>query len=247
MHCPLTGDSDKEFLIRDVGYDWYRFPGSGILQADLESNPDAAAANSKPRAQSYVASYEKKWDSKLRRSRRRAKFLAAKMTGKRVLDVGSNVGLFCVAAKDIGLEPTGLEIDTALVDYAKCRFPELSFDATPIEDFEPGEPFDAIYCSEVIEHTPDPMTFARNLRRVLAASGVLYLTTPAASEYVHGSNVVTRPMGAPDHKVYFDHGNIAAFLRAAGFATVNALPSFKLRLRRGRLSWRAGLKVLAKC
>ena len=245
MQCPLTGDSDREFLTKDGGYDWYRFSGSGILQVDLESNPDAAAQESKPRAQNYVASYEKKWASKLRRSRRRAKFLAARMAGKRILDVGSNVGLFCAAAKGIGLEPVGLEIDGALVDYARGRFPELSFDATPIEDYEPSEPFDAVYCSEVIEHTGDAMTFARHLRRMLGDGGLLYLTTPAASEYVRGRDTVLRPMGAPDHKIYLDHGNIAPFLRAAGFAKVAALPSFKPRLRGGYPSWRAGLKVLA--
>jgi 2-polyprenyl-3-methyl-5-hydroxy-6-metoxy-1,4-benzoquinol methylase len=166
------------------------------------------------------------------------------MPGKRLLDVGSNVGIFCAAAQRIGLSPVGLEISHALRDYAAARFPALDFRDTPLESFESEERFDGIYCSEVIEHTLDPMAFARALHRLLKPGGVLFITTPAASEYLEGGKPY-RSLSAPDHKVYFDRNNFPAFLKAAGFRQVSLRPSLKLRRKRRSFGLFGGLKAFA--
>lgn len=46
-----------------------------------------------------------------------------------------------------------------------------------LEEFEPGEGFDVITARMVIEHVPDPVAFASNLKRLTAPHGVVVLYT----------------------------------------------------------------------
>lgn len=244
LSCPITDSTERELLAVQNGYHWYRFPRSGVLRVALPKTLPQEAAFQDSHAAQYIAIYERKREAKLRRSLRRARLLAARMPGPRLLDVGSNVGLFCEAARRIGLAPLGLEISKTLRDHAAARFPAIDFLSTPLESFETREPFDGIYCSEVIEHTLDPLAFARALHRLLKPGGVLYITTPAAREYLeHGRPY--RDLGAPDHKVYFDRGNFPLLLKRAGFRHVVLRLSLKLRRKRRSLGLFGGLQAFA--
>lgn len=64
------------------------------------------------------------------------------------------------------------------------RMRELGFDAASHDpyfrsEFEPklGEKFELIHCREVIEHSPDPRSFALDVLRFLQPEGVIYLST----------------------------------------------------------------------
>lgn len=184
---------------------------------------------------SYIRGYDRKAKSKMRRSLRRAKYLKRQLQGPRVLDVGSNVGFFVGACHQLGLQAEGLELNPALVENAKQRFPQCIFHAVPLEHFqgEAGQ-YDGIYCSEVIEHVPDPVVFAQMLLALLKPGAVLYLTTPSADEYVKDGRPI-RGLGGPDHKFYFDRTNIHEFLAHVGFSS-----------SRNILSLGKGIKILAR-
>lgn len=49
--------------------------------------------------------------------------------------------------------------------------------AIPVEDYS----FDAVLCTEMLEHVPDPLTVLRELARVLRSGGKLMLTAPLGS------------------------------------------------------------------
>ncbi len=87
-----------------------------------------------------------------------------------------------------------------------------------METFDPGGArFDAVYCSEVIEHVIDPRRFLQSLARLMRQGGVLLLTTPHIREYRRRG--YTR-MQAPDHKLYFNHANLRRLLCECGFERV---------------------------
>ncbi len=219
--CPITGSSDYRQLCEQNGYRWIRFPASNYV--GLAAMPDeagnAAIQNGVVTA-GYIESFSRKFDSKFRRSARRARYLRKHMrAGKRVLDVGANIGFFVESCRLLGLEARGLDINEGLVKEARRTFPHCDFTATALEGFAPGDTFDGIYCSEVIEHVIDPTDFASRLLALLGDGGVLYLTTPSSDDYLSGQTV-RRDMGAPDHKLYFNRRNIGPFLRKVGFSKI---------------------------
>ncbi|OGF45881.1 MAG: hypothetical protein A2231_07155 [Candidatus Firestonebacteria bacterium RIFOXYA2_FULL_40_8] len=79
---------------------------------------------------------------------------------------------------------TGIDLSDFEIDFAKrkkkhykltgCDFHVM--DATSLK-FK-GEAFDAVICSEVIEHIPDPVRIICEIKRVLKKNGLAVLTTP---------------------------------------------------------------------
>lgn len=234
--CPITGHSDWEPLCEQNGYEWIRFPESGYVRLrDMPALDEAKEIQSEEIGTRYIDGYAKKENSKRRRSRRRANYLRRHLkTGKRVMDVGSNVGFFVEAASAMGLQAEGLEINPVLAESARRRFPHLTFHTCSLEEFEQQGVFDGVYCSEVIEHTVDVAHFARQLLDLLRPGGALYLTTPSIAEYMAGGKV-NRNLGAPDHKLYFNKRNIVQFLRCIGFSSV-----------KHKLALGGGLQIVAR-
>ena len=78
----------------------------------------------------------------------------------------------------------------------------------------PGGEYDAVLCTQVLEHTPNPGEVIRELHRILRPGGRLYLTVPLAWEL---------------HELPFDfyrytpHG-LASLLAAAGFERLDIRP-----------------------
>jgi ubiquinone/menaquinone biosynthesis C-methylase UbiE len=235
-NCPITGAQNFEILAEQGGMTWIRFPDSNyICLRDMPSLAEAEAIQDESIADEYIASYDRKFASKLKRSLRRARYLKRRLeSGNRVLDVGCNVGFFVEACRQLGLDAHGIDINRSLVSAAQRNFPEITVSTIAVEDYSPDVPFNGLYCSEVIEHTVDPFAFASELYRLLAKGGALYLTTPSSDEYLKGGTVV-RDLGAPDHKLYFNSRNIGPFLRRVGFRDVSH------KLARG-----GGLQLIAR-
>ena len=190
-----------------------------VCLKELPSESEAAELQNNSMGHSYIAEYERKWKSKFKRSKGRAKQLKRHVPGRRIVDIGSNVGLFVHAANTIGLDCMGVEINQTLVEYAQKRFPEYQFVNSSLEQLAINEHFDGIYCSEVIEHVPDVRHFAQCLFSLLNDGGVLYLTTPNLDEFQSGAKI-NRDLLAPDHKLYFNKSNIKDFLISVGFRKV---------------------------
>ncbi len=217
--CPVTGNSDAEEFIVQYDYRWVRFAASGYVQCLFEADQDPTNVNADAgMAEGYLDEFSRKREKKLRRTARRVSYLKRRMKGSRIVDVGSNVGYFVESARRAGLVAEGVEINPGLCAEAARQFPECRFTNAALEDFEGGKGrFDAVYCSEVIEHVPDVTDFARHLFDLLAPGGILYLTTPALEEYLKSGHVV-RDLGAPDHRLYFNRKNILPFLKRVGFS-----------------------------
>jgi SAM-dependent methyltransferase len=98
-------------------------------------------------------------------------------SGSRVLDVGAGIGQYrpffshCrYQAHDFGKEPATAGQYTTL-DY------ESDITAIPVAD----DVFDAVLCTEVLEHVPDPVAGVREMVRILRPGGRLLLSAPLGS------------------------------------------------------------------
>jgi 2-polyprenyl-3-methyl-5-hydroxy-6-metoxy-1,4-benzoquinol methylase len=96
---------------------------------------------------------------------------------KRVLDLGSGNGSFTHQLRQRGFDVVGVEPDRAGVELARQwggDFRQMSVYDSP----DSLGSFDAVVCTEVIEHLFDPGAVPRFARAVLPVGGLLVVTTP---------------------------------------------------------------------
>jgi 2-polyprenyl-3-methyl-5-hydroxy-6-metoxy-1,4-benzoquinol methylase len=95
----------------------------------------------------------------------------------RLLEIGCNTGFFLKVAKDEGWEPVGVEISKTMAEIAHRQFEvETKAGDWVVQQYDKG--FDAVYCSHVIEHIPDPSSWMKRFREVLNPGGILCLSVP---------------------------------------------------------------------
>ena len=115
-----------------------------------------------------------------RDDRRRAQFLANKLTGRRILDFGCGAGGFLVQAKSIAQDITGIEPERRLAAHFAALGLEVCSD---LAELSPERRFDLITAFHVVEHLPDPRAVLQDLSRRLKDSGSeLIVEVPASSD-----------------------------------------------------------------
>ncbi len=74
-----------------------------------------------------TAGYFAKVDKKIRRSRRRMRYLSRFVQGGAFLDIGCNGGFMVEAARERGFDAHGLDIDGVSIAYARRHYPKYRF------------------------------------------------------------------------------------------------------------------------
>lgn len=222
--CAGCEGRDWTPVVAQGDYRWFRCGRCALLRLiPMPAEAQALAAiGDSTIGESYIEDYRRKLASKMARSARRVRRLARRMAGKRLLDVGSNIGCLVEAGRRIGLDGVGVEINVTLVDFARETYPACRFIPASIEEAGLGAgEFDAAYCSEVIEHVPDQDRFVASIVRAMRGGGLLYLTTPGAHQYVDRAGAARpRDFGAPDHKLYHTRASLRALLARRGLGNI---------------------------
>ncbi len=93
----------------------------------------------------------------------------------------SGAGILDVGAGDCPYKPIFADCTYKSTDFASTeyhRYREIDF-ICPADDIPvSGRSFDAIVCTEVLEHVPEPQKVLREFNRVLKDDGSLFLTAP---------------------------------------------------------------------
>lgn len=140
--------------------------------------------------------------------------------GKRLFEVGANVGLFLSVAAERGWDATGIEPSSWAVSQGRDRF-GVGLRQGTVEDLEldPGS-VDVLAMFDVLEHLTDPMRAIRDLRPAVADRGLLALSTVNVDS-LHGRARGERwPWFIRSHLHYFRPPTLVQMLRSAGFETV---------------------------
>lgn len=180
--------------------------------------------------QSYegTSDYRKKKDRKIARAMRRLRKLLALAKGRRFLDVGCNYGFTVEAAKRLGLEVKGIDIDATAVAASREMFGH-DYEAISVEDFAArGEKADLIYTSEVIEHVHDPAGFVAAIAKILTPGGVVMITTPDAGHFrVPRTFTDWYAVMPPEHITYFTKKGLSTLLEQHGLTVVKTAFNLK--------------------
>jgi SAM-dependent methyltransferase len=151
------------------------------------------------------------------------------LVGRRILDVGCDVGLFVRHAQEtVGAICTGIDISVRAVAVGKAS--GLDMRATDLENAGlSDESFDAICAFDLIEHLDNPKCLFGRVRQVLRPGGVLLLETPNYDGIVYRlSRYVGRlplrrlqeRLWPPFHVQYFTSRSLENLLREMGLVTV---------------------------
>ena len=140
--------------------------------------------------------------------------------GRRLLEVGSHVGLFLECARGSGWEPRGIEPSRWAVETGRKRFGVELREGSLEELDEPDASADTIVMLDVLEHLIDPLAALRRLRPVLADEGLLVLSTVNVTSLHARVRDGRWPWFIRPHLHYFAPETLNAFLQHAGFRMV---------------------------
>jgi len=144
------------------------------------------------------------------------------LRGLRVLDFGAGIGELAGLMRAQGSQVECTEPDAEARRQLRLRNLTAWASLDELLETGPGRRFDLVTAIEVVEHLEDPVSYLRQLRRVLSDGGALFLTTP------NFGSLRARLMGLrweqycnPTHLFYFTYASLACALRQAGFSSVS--------------------------
>ena len=140
--------------------------------------------------------------------------------GKRLFEVGANVGLFLAVAEGAGWKPSGIDPSGWAVAEGRKRF-GVDLRQGTVESLDlPPASVDVLVMLDVLEHLQDPTAALVRIRDVMDEEGLLALSTVNVDS-LHGRLRGERwPWFIRSHLHYFRPATLCAMLARAGFEVV---------------------------
>jgi len=135
--------------------------------------------------------------------------------GAKIIDIGCGNGNISLALGSLGFEVLGVDIDSNSIANAAKRnsFQNVKFEVRDVSKLEANANFDAVICSEVLEHLENPAKMVEVIAAILNKDGVFIATVP--NGFGPREVLITRPMQwLTAHKL--DKG-IIAFKKMLGY------------------------------
>lgn len=145
----------------------------------------------------------------------------------KLLDVGTNTGLFVKLAKDNGWDAVGLEPNRWAIAYAKKHYGVSIVNKPFRAGVFPKESFAVITMWDVIEHFTNPVAEMKKVYNYLVPGGLFAFST------VDPQSPLARVMGTrwswymEMHRVFFGRGSACFYLERAGFKTIIFRPHWR--------------------
>lgn len=107
----------------------------------------------------------------------------ARLSGKKVIDIGCGGGILSESMDKIGAEVTGIDMSEASIQVAKLHQQEsgtqvnyrvITAEALALES--PSQ-FDVVTCLELLEHVPDPVSIIQSAAALTKPGGQLFFST----------------------------------------------------------------------
>jgi 2-polyprenyl-3-methyl-5-hydroxy-6-metoxy-1,4-benzoquinol methylase len=145
----------------------------------------------------------------------------------RLLDIGTGGGSFLHVASQHGWDVAGCEPNRWLCEWAYEKYGVTVEPGTVFEQQYASNSYDVVTLWDVLEHTADPRSEIREVRRVLADEGLIVVNYPDIGSWI------ARVMGRSwvflldVHLYYFTRATIRKLLEDEGFELVKMGPHFQ--------------------
>jgi SAM-dependent methyltransferase len=107
-------------------------------------------------------------------------WIAARATGKRVLDMACGEGYGSEVLWRSAATVVGVDANPEAHEHAKARYsrPGMTFERALVETYGDPDSFDVIVFLQTIEHVHDPQAVLAHFKRLLKPGGTAYISTP---------------------------------------------------------------------
>ena len=219
--CSCCGSRKIDFFVKKFGYEMNickecghiftnPFPSNAAL--DFYYNSDFKKFENEFFIQSF--------DARIPIFTGRLELMKQLNIGKKVLDVGSAVGIFIEANMrgDFEFDITACDLSEDACTYLISRYPELKVLNCDIENLEPAF-FDAVTLWDTFEHIPNPKKLLEAISRQLKPSGYFLFSTPNTKSFewsvMREDHVQLLP---PGHVNLYNKDNIEIVLNNNNFS-----------------------------
>lgn len=174
VSCPLCGTGESVRVLQAGPREMARCPQCGLVYR----NPRPPAGGVTPEAAADpLEADEDRWLAERRRTNFRRVLDGWTAPPGKLLDIGCGYGWFLRLARERGWEVVGIDRSPEAVRHARER---LGVDARcgELKGFQfPDRAFTLVTLWNVLEFVPDPVGLLREVHRVLAPGGTLFLRT----------------------------------------------------------------------
>ena len=134
----------------------------------------------------------------------------------RVLDIGCSAGSLLLALSERTTSLTGYEPDVNMAETARRRLPSANIVTALCEpDQLQANSFDVITLSHVLEHVIDPVSYLRQLLRILSPNGMVFVEVPH-EPLEEVLRIVNARFRSKLHLTYFTPDLLSRCIEAAG-------------------------------
>ena len=160
----------------------------------------------------------------------------ARITGKRVLDVGCGGGILAESMASSGAIVTGIDLSEKALSVARLHLFEsgqtVEYRQISVEQMAQENPstFDVVTCMEMLEHVPDPASVIRACAKLVKPGGAVYFSTinrnvKAYALAVVGAEYILNmlPRGTHDYAKFLKPSEMATLIRKAGLDTMELI------------------------
>jgi len=231
--CALCGGENFKSALECEGFSFVKCRHCGLVQRNPQPDKNEILARYSDTYGNDYLSYELENETaflKLQQlalkdagfSKLEKKLLAAEQRAEppSILDIGCATGALIASLRDKGWRVTGVEISPSAI-YAKNER-KLDVRNTPLEENHfPGNSFDVILASHLIEHLNEPKSFLEETYRILKNDGAIFITTPDISGFqsrLFGSRWRSAIF---DHLYLFSRRTLSKMLKTVGFKVEN--------------------------
>lgn len=178
IECPVCNGSDYSILKQYEGFGFAKCKKCGLHY--IQPHPVLRNENQAFDSYDWTARYAEQFNAyvppaiySLKRKLQEVSQLSnANIDVKNMLDVGCGIGLYLMAARQLSIEATGLDVDKTHVMFAQSK--GLSAHHTVIEEFACDKKFDFVHIKGVTHLVRNPFSLISHSRRLLADDGILY-------------------------------------------------------------------------